>query len=1116
MNKKFRTLWNPTLGAWVAAPEIARGHARSASVGSGRAAVRSDLRVIAMAVLLLGAGPALPAGGAGGQPVGDPSLHAGAGGSNGSGGAGGFNDASVNAQGGDGGSSTAAGATAGSAASTGSFGGATAGAGGAAGTSNSIVVPGVLQGADGGAGESQTGDFNNGNGYGGGGGGGYQGFPIPPNSFASSGSYTGGSGGAGGNGFWAAGGGGAGGYGSTLIAPLSSYAASGSSTGGAGGKGGDAYSQAGGGGSGGGGFFMNLTTPGLTFTNSGTLAGGAGGVGGSELLPARSNASGGGGGAGGHGVTLAGSAVTVNNTGQITAGAGGAGGTGGGGVGGTGAPGGGGDGGIGLWSTGAGATITNSGAIVGGAGGIGGTNSNGGASGANGAGGAGVMGANLSLTNSGTISGGLGGDGVTRASAVEFTGGSNSLRLNAGSSLLGAVAIGSGATASIIAGANGLSPANALLLGGTGTIDTNGFSMGWSGPISGGSGLVKDGAGTLTLSGANTYTGGTTLKAGRLNVGSNNALSTGELAMDNGTTLGFSADGLALPNNIRLTGTQDPVIDTGSFSATLLGGISGPGFLTKEGTGVLTLSGTNTYTGATNVAVGTLRAGVANTFSSASAFTVASGATLDLAGHNQAIASMANSGIVSLMGATPGTTLTVNGPWVGNGGTLRLGTALGASASVSDRLILNGGSAVASGTTNVQVVNLGGLGALTTGNGIEIVSALNGATTTAQTTRNAFSLTGGHVDAGAYEYRLYPADASGAGENWYLRSGTTVIPPSGGVTPPVSGGGGVTVPTYRAEVPLYAALPEQFRQASLAMLGNLHQRVGDGDATGVNTATPEQGYRHVWGRVISMDRTIGQAGTVSPTSEGRLRGFQAGADLWADPHWRAGIYVGELKGDMRVTGFARGALNYAAGSNDLRSQYLGAYATWKDGSGLYLDGVLQAGRHRYTAAPALSLAGEGKGDSLLASVEVGQAFRIAPSWTIEPQLQLVHQRVSLDNTAIAGALVQQKSRNGWLVRAGVRVKGEIATGAGLLQPYARVNVYRSSSGTDITRFTGPAAYADIATRTGGTSTEVAAGATLQLTQNMSLYGELGKLWASSGGARTKGGINGSVGMQVRW
>lgn len=326
----------------------------------------------------------------------------------------------------------------------------------------------------------------------------------------------------------------------------------------------------------------------------------------------------------------------------------------------------------------------------------------------------------------------------------------------------------------------------------------------------------------------------------------------------------------------------------------------------------------------------------------------------------------------------------------------------------------------------------------------------------------------------------------------------------------------MSVPTYRAEVPLYAALPEQLRQSSLAMLGNLHQRVGDDGAAGANAATPEQGYRQAWARIISTDRTIGQVGTVSPTSKGRLTGFQAGTDLWADANWRAGVYVGQLDGDMRVTGFARGIANYAAGSNDLRSQYLGAYATWKNDSGLYVDGVLQAGRHRYTAAPTLSFGSSGKGSSLLASIEVGQAFSIAPNWTIEPQLQLVHQRVRLDDSSIAGAVVRQDSHNGWLARAGVRVKGEVATSAGLLQPYVRVNVYRSSSGTDVSRFIGPAAYTDIATRTGGTSTELAAGATLQLTQSTSLYAELGKLWASGGGVRTKSSIDGSVGVKIRW
>ena len=101
-------------------------------------------------------------------------------------------------------------------------------------------------------------------------------------------------------------------------------------------------------------------------------------------------------------------------------------------------------------------------------------------------------------------------------------------------------------------------------------------------------------------------------------------------------------------------------------------------------------------------------------------------------------------------------------------------------------------------------------------------------------------------------------------------------------------------------------------------------------------------------------------------------------------------------------------------------------------------------------------------------------------------------------------------------RAGVRLKGEIATGAGLLQPYVRANLYHAGGGTDVARFVGPAGFADIATRTGGSSGELAAGATWQLSPSTSLYGEIGKLWDVSGDARTSSGINGAVGVKVLW
>lgn len=387
-----------------------------------------------------------------------------------------------------------------------------------------------------------------------------------------------------------------------------------------------------------------------------------------------------------------------------------------------------------------------------------------------------------------------------------------------------------------------------------------------------------------------------------------------------------------------------------------------------------------------------------------------------------------------------------------------------------------GAGASASGTTAVQVTNLGGLGALTTGDGIEVISALNGATTTAQTTRNAFRLAGEHVDAGAYEYRLFAADASGAGESWFLRSSPLAA--------------GATIPAYRVEVPLFAALPEQLRLGNTVMLGNWHQRIGEGAGSGAE--------RQTWARLISAERTVSQRGDASPRSQGRLNGLQAGVDLWAQPDWRAGLYVGQLDGDMKVRGFASGIADQAVGRNGLRSDYLGAYATYLSPSGLYADTVLQVGRHRYGVAPLTASAAHGKGDSLLASVEVGRGYPLAAGWVLEPQLQFIHQRIDLDGVRIAGADVQQNTHNAWTVRAGLRLKGELSTTAGKLQPYARLNLYQRSKGRDATRFTGPA------------------GATLALSTSTSLYGEIGTVGAAGGHARHSGGLNGAVGLRMRW
>ena len=117
--------------------------------------------------------------------------------------------------------------------------------------------------------------------------------------------------------------------------------------------------------------------------------------------------------------------------------------------------------------------------------------------------------------------------------------------------------------------------------------------------------------------------------------------------------------------------------------------------------------------------------------------------------------------------------------------------------------------------------------------------------------------------------------------------------------------------------------------------------------------------------------------------------------------------------------------------------------------------------------------------------------------------------------SIVGAQVRQHADGGWIGRLGVRIKGDIATTAGRLQPYARVNVYRASSGTDVVDFVGPTG-ARIASASGYTATEVAAGVSLALTPATTVYGDIGRTFSAGGDARVKSSVQGTVGLRVSW
>ncbi|NDE47164.1 MAG: hypothetical protein EB006_14165, partial [Betaproteobacteria bacterium] len=206
---------------------------------------------------------------------------------------------------------------------------------------------------------------------------------------------------------------------------------------------------------------------------------------------------------------------------------------------------------------------------------------------------------------------------------------------------------------------------------------------------------------------ANTYTGGTTLNAGGITIGHGRALGTGTLTFaSNNTVLGASAS-VTMTNRAILS--ANGIVDTAANSLTMSGVISGTGSLTKQGSGVLNLLGTNTYTGVNNLLGGTLALGNSQAIS-ANTVTVASNSTvLALANLNLSNAVTLNSGRIGSVD-TGGYDVTWDGLFSGAGGLGKLGA--GTLFLLKDN-VYSGSTTISQGV--VQLGNGGTSGDIGTG-----------------------------------------------------------------------------------------------------------------------------------------------------------------------------------------------------------------------------------------------------------------------------------------------------------------------------------------------------------------------------------------------------------------
>ena len=599
---------------------------------------------------------------------------------------------------------------------------------------------------------------------------------------------------------------------------------------------------------------------------------------------------------------------------------------------------------------------------------------------------------------------------------------------------------------------------------GGGTFDTNGHDVSLLTEVEGNGQLTKTGKGSLTLTLDNTYTGGTTIEQGVLQLG-------------NGGDIG-SIQGDVVDNGVLNVNRGDTLALTGN--------ISGKGQLHQTGSGITELQGENSYSGATLIANGVLQAGNTNTLSSASHHYVVADTTLNTQGYNQTVAGLSNGGDVSLIGQQTGTTLTVKGDYTGEKGTINMAAIQnGSGAGIADRLIIDGGKA--SGSTLLDVDG-SGLGAPTIGDGIEVVTALNGATTTAQTSRDAFHLAADRMAAGAFEYQLHAGNALGQGENWYLRS------------------------EYRPETMLYSGLASVVRQGDISLLGNMHQRMGDEVKPGIDEDN------RAWARMIGYSGKTKLDDAAGTQTSSHTMGIQVGVDMYANESWKAGMYTSILDIDSNVKGTKTGS-DGKGGNIDDNAFYVGGYATWFSGDGMYVDNVLQYGNHKSRlAATGNNGSYTVRGNTLTASTEVGKSFRLgASAWSLEPQAQLIYQYSDFDNSTLDGVTptkVKMDTADSFTARLGVRLVADYDTNHGKFQPYGRVNVWQGLGSKDKTHFSNAVATTTLESSQQYSSTEVAAGLSWSIDRNLQVYGELGTQFSNGGSkSQVEAPVNASIGFK---
>ncbi|EGI6166698.1 fibronectin-binding autotransporter adhesin ShdA [Salmonella enterica subsp. enterica serovar Hermannswerder] len=583
-----------------------------------------------------------------------------------------------------------------------------------------------------------------------------------------------------------------------------------------------------------------------------------------------------------------------------------------------------------------------------------------------------------------------------------------------------------------------------------------------------GKSLTKLGAGKLTLSGANTYSGDTNVQEG---------------------TLWLTGAG-----TIGEVGSQQAV---NVASDATFGGSNGTtvnGKVTNEG---MLVFGDSEETGA----IFTLNGDLINMG------TITSGSSA----------------------STPGNTLYVDGDYTGNGGSLYLNTVLGDDDSATDKLVITGD---ASGTTDLYINGIGDgaqttngievvdVGGVSTSDAFELKNEVNASLYTYRLYWNesdndwylASKAQSDDDDSGGDDT---PSDGGDDGGN--------VTPPDdggdgGNVTPPDDGGdggdvtppddGGDVAPQYRADIGAY--MGNQWMARNLQM-----QTLYDREGSQYRNADGS-----VWAR-FKAGKAESEAVSGNIDMDSNYSQFQLGGDILAWGNGQQSVTVGVMasyiNADTDSTGNRGADGSQFTSSGNVDGYNLGVYATWfadaQTHSGAYVDSWYQYGF--YNNSVESGDAGSESYDSTAnaVSLETGYRYDIALSngntVSLTPQAQVVWQNYSADSVKDNyGTRIDGQDGDSWATRLGLRVDGKLYKGSRtVIQPFAEANWLHTSDDVSVS-FDDATVKQDLPAN----RAELKVGLQADIDKQWSVRAQV----AGQTGSNDFGDLNGSLNLRYNW